>query len=169
MNDEGQCVHFFFIYKNIQFHQRGTLIAFHLIIEGSVTSGTGFQRIKEIINDLIQRKGVLQECTGSLHIFHSLINTTALLTKIHNGSDVFTGHHDLCRYHRLLHIFDLRRIRKVGGIGQFDHIPVGLVHFIDYAGCCRHDIQVVFSLQTFLDDLQMQKSQKTTAETKAQG
>ena len=43
-------------YQNVQLHKVGLLIAKHLIIKRCITSGAGFQRIKEIVNDLIQRQ-----------------------------------------------------------------------------------------------------------------
>ena len=108
-----------------------------------------------------------QQGTGSLHVFHSLVLSSALLAKIHNRSDKFCCHHDLGFYHRLFHIFDRGRIRKIGRIRQIHHFTVCLMHFIDNTRCGCYQIQVVFSLQTLLDDLQMQQSEESAAETKS--
>ena len=158
MDDEGKCIHFFLIYKDIQFHKLGALIAFHLIIKGSIASGAGFQCVEEVVNDLVQGQGVSQEGAGGFHVLHSLVDATALLAKVHDCSDVLAGHHDLSRHHGLLHVLDLGGVREVGGVGEFDHVAVGLVDFIDYARSCGHDIEIVLSLQTLLDDLQMKQS-----------
>ena len=50
------------------------LIALHLIIEGSISSGAGFQSIEEVVDDLIQRKLVFQKGAGLLHIFHAQVD-----------------------------------------------------------------------------------------------
>jgi len=42
------------------------------------------------------------------------------------------------------------------------------MHLIDNAGGGSHQIQIVFSLQSFLNDLQMQQSQKSAPEAKSQ-
>ena len=62
-------------------------------------------------------------------------------------------------------MLNLGRVRQIGRIRQLDHSAVGLKHFIDHPR--SHQIQIIFSLQAFLNDLQMQKPQKTTAKAKA--
>ena len=56
MNNKGQGIHLFLVDQNIQLHQLRRLIALHIIIKGCIASGAGFQCIKEIVNDLIQRQ-----------------------------------------------------------------------------------------------------------------
>ena len=63
MYDEGKCIDFFFINQDIQFDKFTALIATEFIIKRSISSGTGFQCIKEIIDNLIQRELVFQKCT----------------------------------------------------------------------------------------------------------
>lgn len=42
------------------------------------------------------------------------------------------------------------------------------MHFVYNARRSRHEIQIVFPLQPFLNDLQMQKSQKSTTEAESE-
>ena len=109
---------------------------------------------------------VVKHCSCLFDIFHSLVHASSFLTQIHDRSDEFRSYHDLRFYDRFLHIFNLRRIRQIGRIGKFDHLSVCLIHFVDNSGCCRHQIQVIFPFQTFLDDFQMQKPEETTSEPK---
>ena len=53
--------------------------------------------------DLIQRQVVFQYRSGLFDVFHSLIFTTSFLTQIHDRTDKFGCHHNLCFYHRLFH------------------------------------------------------------------
>ena len=59
-------------------------------------------------------------------------------------------------------------IRQVGRVRQIDDFAVGLIYLVNNARGRSHQIQVVFPLQTLLDDFQMKQAQETAAETKAQ-
>jgi len=168
MDDKGKGVHLFLVDQDIQLHQLGTLVARQLIVKRSIASGTGFQRVKEVVDDLIEGQAVTQHCPGLLNVLHTFIDAPPLLAQIHDRTDIFRSHHDLCLHHRLLHVVDLRRIGKIGGVGQVDHISVGLIDFVDYTGGSGHQIQVVLPLQPLLDDLQVQKPQESAAESKSQ-
>ena len=111
---------------------------------------------------------VMKHRTRRLHVFHSLILASSLLAELHDRSDVVGRHHNLCFYQRLFHIFNLRWIRKVGWVGQFDHLSIGLVDLVDNSRCCRYEVQIIFSLKTLLNDLKMKKSKETAAEAKAE-
>ena len=54
-------------------------------------------------------------------------------------------------------------------IGQVNDFSVCLVNLVNNAGRCGDKIQVILSLQTLLDDLQMEKSKESAAETKSKG
>ena len=51
--DKGQRIHLFTVDQDIQLDKIALLIAKKLIIKGCISTGTGFQGIKEIIDDLI--------------------------------------------------------------------------------------------------------------------
>ena len=65
-------------------------------------------------------------------------------------------------------MLDLRRIRHIGRIGQLHHRPVLLVYPVYYTRRCRYQIQVVLTLQTLLNDLQMEQSEEAAAKAKSQ-
>ena len=66
-------------------------------------------------------------------------------------------------------MLNLRSIRQIGGVGELNHLAVGLKHLIYYAGRRGHQIQIVLSLQPLLNHIQMQQSQESATEAKAQG
>ena len=104
-----------------------------------------------------------------LNVLHALVLASSLLAELHDGADILGGHHDLRLHHGLLHVLDLRGIRQVGRIGQFNDFAACLMHFIDNARSCGHQVQVVLSLQSLLDDLQVEKPKEAAPETKAKG
>ena len=167
MHNKRKGIHFFFIYQNIQFHKLTSLITTKFVIQRRISSGTRFQGIKEIVNNLIQWKLIFQKSSCLFHIFHAKILTTALLAKIHNGTDKFCSYHNLSIHDWLFHIFDLRWIWKIGRICQINHFAVCLVYFVNNAWSCSNKIQVIFTFQTFLNDFQMKQSKKSAAETKS--
>ena len=167
MYNKRKCIDFFFIDKNVKLHKLTALITTQLIIKRGISSGSGFQRIKEIINNLIQRKFIFQKRTCFFHIFHTFILSTAFLTEIHDRTDKFCRYHDLSIYHRLFHIFNLGWIRKIRRIRQLDNISVCLVYLVDYTRRCRYKVKIIFSFQTFLNDFKMKQPKETTAETKS--
>ena len=101
-------------------------------------------------------------------VLHTLIDSPPLLAQIHDRSDVFRRHHDLCLHHRLFHIIDLRRIRHISRVGQVDHLSVRLMDLIDNARRRCDKVEIVLSLQSLLDDLQMEESEESTAEPESQ-
>ncbi len=107
MDNEGQRVYLLLVDQDIKLHQIRLYILVHLIIEGRITSGTRFQRIKEIIDDLIQRQMIPKHRAGLFYIFHPVIDASALLAEIHDRTDEFRRNHDLRFHHRLFHIFNL--------------------------------------------------------------
>ena len=109
---------------------------------------------------------IIQYGTFFLDIFHSLINASAFLTKIHDRTDIFRCNHDLRFYHRFFHIINLRRIRHIRRICQIDHFSVCFMDFVNYTRRRCYEIQIIFPLQTFLDNLKVKKSEKSAAESK---
>src|SRR5699024_5535938 len=88
-HDKGEGVHFLFIDQDVKLDKLGSLVSHHLIVKGSIPPGSCFQCIKEIVDDLIERKMILQDSALLFNIFHALVDPAALLTQIHDRSDVF--------------------------------------------------------------------------------
>ena len=56
VHDEGQGIHLLTVDQNIQLHQLGRLIALDVIIKRRIPPGTGLQRVKKVIDNLIEGK-----------------------------------------------------------------------------------------------------------------
>ena len=110
----------------------------------------------------------MQGDTGVVDVLHVLKDTAAVLAKLHDIAHKVGGCQDLCFYHRLFGTLDQCRIRIVGGVVDELHLAVGHGDTVDNGGCCGDQIQIVLPFQTLLNDLHVQQSQETAAESKAQ-
>ena len=106
--------------------------------------------------------------TVCVNIIHVLKNTAAFLTKIHNIAHVFLRGIDMGIGDRFLRLRYQRWVRIIGRVVDRDHLSVRLCDMVDNAWRSRNNVQIVFPFQALLDNLHMQKPQKTTAESKAQ-
>ena len=169
MDDKGEGIDRLFVDKNIHLDKFGLLISLELIVEGSISPGPGFEGVKEVINDLVERQFILEDRAGGLDVIGAQITAAALLAQLHNGTDKFSGDHDLRADDGFLHSQNGGGLGQVGGICQFHHGPVSLVDFVDDTRCCRDQVQIIFALQTLQNDFHVQKSQESAAETESQG
>ena len=62
-----------------------------------------------------------------------------------------------------------RGVREHGRVVHHFHITIGANHLINNVGRSSNQRQIIFALQTLLDNIHMQQSQKAAAEAKAQG
>ena len=168
VHNEGQGIHRLSVYQNIQFYQIAFFIAQNAVVKGCIAAASGFQYIEEVVNDLIQRDVIGQHRSCGIQIFHTDIFPSALLAQLHDRTDVILGQHDLSLYDRLFHFFDTSRVGHIAGIGQIKVCTVCQIYLIDNTGRSCYRIQIVFSFQSFLNDLQMQQTKEATTETEAQ-
>ena len=167
MDDKGEGVHHLAADHDVQFDQLGLLVAGKLIVKGGISLGAGSERIEKVVDNLVERQLVVQLYAVGVQILGILIGAAALLTQLHDG-DVGGGSKDAGFDIWLLCRFDVRRVGVVGRVVNHHHAAVGHVQLIDYAGSGGNQIQVELSFQTLLDNLHVQQSQKSAAESKAQ-
>ena len=167
MHYKRKRVHRLTVNKDIQLQQFAFAVPNQAVIKGRVAAAAGFQHVKEIIYDFIQRHFICQHRTRRIQIFHTDIIAAPLLAEFHNRADVILRQHDFRLYNRLLHLQNTRRIRHIAGVGKLKIRTVRQINLINNAGGSRYQIQIIFPFQTFLHNFQMQQAQKAAAETKA--
>ena len=69
---------------------------------------------------------------------------------------------------RLTQLVNIVQRRQLGRAVDVDHFFRGGFHFIHNGRCGGDQIQIVFTLQTFLNDLHVQQTEEATAEAEAQ-
>ena len=168
MDDKRQRIDDLAVQQYIQLYQLGFHVVAQLIVEGRIATGTGFQHIEEIVNDLIQRQYIVERYTGIVQVLHIHKHATAVLTEFHNIS------HEVCRCqnfrldHRLFRLGNYCRVGIIGGVVDILHLAVCQCDTVNNRRRCGNQIQVVLPFQTLLDDLHVEQSQESAAETKAQ-
>ncbi len=69
---------------------------------------------------------------------------------------------------RLAHFRNRRHIRQFGRVINKHHVAIFQHHFKHHGGRSGDEVEVVFALQTLLDDFHVQHAKETNAETEAQ-
>ncbi|MND80258.1 hypothetical protein D3C80_720260 [compost metagenome] len=80
----------------------------------------------------------------------------------------FLRHQHVTLGDRLTQLFDIVQRRQLGRAINVNRLFAGSFHFIHYRRCGGDQLQIVFTLQTFLDDLHVQQAEEATTEAEAQ-
>ena len=103
-----------------------------------------------------------------VHVFHVDVFAAAILTELHEVTDIFFRRHDRRLNDRFLHVIDLRRIRHIRRVIHTDDFTCGRVNLIDYRRRGRNEVEIELSFKSFLNNFIVKKSQETATETKSQ-
>ena len=88
MNDKGERIDHLAADHDVQLNQLGWLVAGQLIVKGSIAFGTGFERIEEVVDNLVERQLIVNFDAVGVQILGVLVDAAALLTQLHDGADV---------------------------------------------------------------------------------
>ena len=101
-------------------------------------------------------------------IVHIFENSAFILAHIHNGAYEIGRNINMSIGERLLAIVNISRVRIVCRIVNLNHCAVGKMNFINNArnGCDK--VEIILTVEPFLNNFEVQKSQKTASEAKAE-
>ena len=139
-----------------------------LIVVAGVAAAAGLDRVKEVIDDLAQRDQVVQVNAGLVHIFHVHQHAALRLAQVHQRADIVVGGVDMGVDERLLLLDDAGRVGIGGGVVDDLDRAVGQCQPVLDAGGCGNQVKVELALKTLGDDLHVEQTEETAAETKAQ-
>ena len=74
----------------------------------------------------------------------------------------------MCVHYRFFRRCDVRHVRIIGRVINEHSFAVGQIYLVDNRRSSCDKVEIIFSLQTLLDYLHVQKSEEATSETKAQ-
>ena len=139
-----------------------------MIIKRSITAGLRFQFIIKIKYDLGQRhfKDQLHPGLGQVALVDQ--DTTLAQAKRHDIADILGFGDDLRLDKRFFDAFGLYRVGKLGGIVHCDLIPIRGICNKAHVGHRGDHGLVEFPLQSFLDDLHVEHTEKAATKTKTQ-
>ena len=106
--------------------------------------------------------------TSIIKISHVIVFTTFFLAQLHNSTDVILRHNNGRINEWLFNMVDNSRIREEGRVIYHLNIAVSAEYLINNVRCSGNQAQIIFALQTLLDNVHVQQSQKAAAEAKAQ-
>jgi hypothetical protein len=167
VHDERKRVHHVAVKQNIQLHKLGGAVVVHLVVKACVALCAGFQRVEEVVDDLAQGQVVVELHPVGVDIFCVLINTAALLAKLHHRADIGGRRKDAGLHKGLGCALDDRGVRIICGVVDGDLASAGQREAVDNRGQRGDDVQIVFALQPLLNNFHVQKAQKTAAEAEA--
>ena len=105
---------------------------------------------------------------AGVQIHHILEFAPAVLAQLHDVAHVFLGGDQADLGVRLFGQLDVRRVGVVQGGVDIHGFAIGFCYPVDDVGGGGNQIEIVFPLQTLLNDLHVQQPQKAAAEAEAQ-
>ena len=108
-------------------------VAGELVVERGIALGVGLERIKEIVDDLVERHFVMHLDKVGVEVLHLLELAAAVLTHRHDVADVIGRRDDRHLDVGLLGVLDVRGVGVVVRVVDAHHRAVGLVYLVDDA------------------------------------
>ena len=163
MTDEGKRIHDFPADQDIQSHQVGAPEALEFVVHGSIATGYGLQLVEEVKNQFRERDfiGDHDARLGEVLQFFRIPLVAELQTPI----TLFRGTNHAPSEQALPGGPSLNRSAFYPC--PYDHLIVR-VRVVDHGGRRSDQVQIVFALQSLLDDFHVQKSQEPTSKTETQ-
>ena len=168
VNYQRQRVDLYLVNKNIDLNKVTLLETGKLIIHRRITVADTLEHIVKIVNDLSKRSLILQQHTGLAKIIRLHQLTPPTLRKFHYPAYRVRTRYDLKLNERFAKLFDMTRIRHhTRRIDTLD-LTVAGDHLVTNRRRSLNNLCLMLTLQAFLNDLHMQKTEKATPKTKTQ-
>ncbi len=168
MHNDGQRVADLAVEQYVQLDQLAAGIAVELVVEGRIAARARLERVKKVVDDLVEGHFVVNLHASRLNVLHIDVHAALLLAQLHDGAHIVGRREDLRRNHGLLHVVDVGRIGQISGVVDVQLGTVGLDHVVDHRGRGGNQIQIELALQALLNDLHVQQTQEARAEAEAQ-
>ena len=167
MDDDGQRIDLFAIEQDVHLHHVGGAVLLELVVHGGVAARHGLELVEEVQHDLAQRQLVGQHDLPAV-VGHVQLHATLLVGQCHHRAHIFLRHVQMHRDDGLADLLDTPLLWHLGGVLHHDDFAVTLDHLVHHAGRGGDQVLVELALQTFLNDLHVQKAQEAAAEAEAQ-
>ena len=166
MTDERHGIHFIAVYQDIHFHYIGNSVFLEAIIHRSIAPAYRFQLIIKIKNDFDQRNFIMDRQAFFINILNVFLNAAPFLDQLHDVSHIVGRNYYFHIHNWFFDVFNMSRIRHIDRI--VDHLcrSICQINIKTHTWCRCNDRHIVFAIQPFFDDFQMQHSKKTTTESK---
>ena len=120
--------------------------AFPLIVIAGVAAAAGFDGVEEVIDDLTQRKLIVQVNARFVHVLHVYQHAALRLAQVHQRADIIVRRVNVGIDKRLLLLDDAGRIGVGGGVVDDLHRAVSQRQAVLNARRCGDEVQVKLAL-----------------------
>ena len=168
MDNKRKSINNIAVENNINLNEVALSVIFHLIIERSIASCARFKSVKEIINNLVKRKFIMNIHSVGSDIIHILKYASFVLAHIHNRSDKFTRNIDMSVGKGLFAIIYICGVGIIGRVINLDHSAVGKINLINNGrnGCDK--VKIIFPVESLLNNLKVEQTEKSASESKSE-
>ena len=166
VGNQRQRIDTFVVDKDINTHHVRRLEAFEVIVQRRVAARGRLQTVKEIEYDFRHRNLIRQRHLITV-VNHIGLDATLLDTQGDDIAKVSLRQQHVTLSDRLTQFVDVVQRRQLGRTIDVDSLFRRGFNFVDYGRRGGDQIQIVFTLQTFLNDLHVQQTKEATTEAEA--
>ena len=154
--------------QDVELHHGRFPVAGEVIVERGVSARDGFQAIVEVEHDFVEGQLVVQHDARAADVLEIFLLAALFFDQLQNSADIFLVGEDRGEDDRLFDFGDFARIGPARRIVDFDDLAVGRGDFVADAGRGGDEVEVVFALETLLNDLHVQQAEEAAAEAEAE-
>ena len=167
VSDQRQRINTFVVDEDINTHHVRCLEAFEVIVQRRIAAGGRLQAVEEVEYHFRHRNFIGQRDLVTV-INHVGLYATFLDTQRDDVTKVSLRQQHVTLGDRLAQFVDVVQRRQLGRAIDVDCLLRRGFHFVNYGRRGSDQIQIVFTFQTFLNDLHVQQAEEAAAEAKAQ-
>ena len=167
VGDQRQRIHTLTVDQHVHTNHVRGLEAFEVVVQRRIATGGRLQTVEEVEHHFCHRNFIGQRHLVTV-VNHVGLHATLLNTQgDHVTEELLRQQHvTLCDW--LAQFLNIIQRRELGRAVDVDHLFRCGFYFVDNRRGGGDQIQIVFTLQTFLNDLHVQQTEEATAEAKAQ-
>ena len=169
MDDAGKGVHRLAVDQHVEFDHVRLDIADVFVVHRAEAAGQALDAVVEVDQDFVEGEQAGEHDPSGVQRLGVVEDAALFRHQGHQVADVFVRAEDKSFDGRLLDLGDVSLLGQEGRVVDFLDGTVAEREPIDHAGVGGDDVHVVFAAQAFLDNLQVEQTEKTAAKAKAQG
>ena len=143
------------------------MVAGKFVIERGIPLRACLERVKEVVDDLVERHLVVQLHEPAVEVLHVFILAAQVLAQRHDVADKLLRRDDR-HVHERLRDLDGRGVRVIVRVVDHEHRAVGLRDAVDDARQRRDEVKIKLALEPLLNDLHVQHAEKAAPEAEAE-
>ncbi len=157
------------VQENIQLYQPCRTEVRHVVVEGGISLGDGFELVVKVKHHLAQRQVVIQFHAVRGNVMLAYQRAALVHAQLHDGTVKIGLGDNLGTDIGFFNMVDDGGRRQAGRVVHVNDLPLGGVHLVRHVGHGGDDVHVELAEQPLLHNFQVQQAQEAAAEAEAQG